>query len=75
MARGLSNAGYDSLHVRDYGIQDADDDVILERAAIENRTVITADTDYGNPWNLTATPGARLLRPRRTLQRLALGRR
>jgi predicted nuclease of predicted toxin-antitoxin system len=38
--------GYDSVHVRDLGLQSADDHVILARAAEENRTVLSADTDF-----------------------------
>ncbi|MCU0915918.1 MAG: DUF5615 family PIN-like protein [Planctomycetes bacterium] len=35
------------IHVRDYGIEAAADRVIFKRAADEQRTVITADTDFG----------------------------
>jgi predicted nuclease of predicted toxin-antitoxin system len=43
----LHEAGYDSAHVRDYGLGDASDDVILERALQEERIIISADTDFG----------------------------
>lgn len=47
VAKGLCNAGYDARHVWDYGLQQADDSVILERAINEERIIISADTDFG----------------------------
>ena len=40
--------GYDLVHIRDYGLQKADDDVILARAIAEDRIVVTMDLDFGN---------------------------
>ena len=44
-AEGLRAAGHDALHVRDLGLQSADDTV--ELAAHEGRIVLSEDTDFG----------------------------
>lgn len=47
VAAGLGEAGHEAVHVRDYGLREAEDVVIFERAAGEGRVVVSADTDFG----------------------------
>jgi predicted nuclease of predicted toxin-antitoxin system len=47
VASGLSEAGHDAVHVRDYGLSEADDTLIFDRATHEDRIVVSADTDFG----------------------------
>jgi predicted nuclease of predicted toxin-antitoxin system len=47
LAEGLSAAGHDAVHVRQYGMQVSTDQEILARAAVEARIVVSADTDFG----------------------------
>ena len=43
----LQQASHDAIHVRELGLQHADDEVIFERAAAEHRIVVSADADFG----------------------------
>ena len=47
LAEKLRAAGHNAVHVRDYGMQAADDSSILDLAEKEQRVVLSADTDFG----------------------------
>jgi len=47
LASLLRHSGHDAVHIRDYGIQHAEDKVILLRAREESRIIVSADTDFG----------------------------
>lgn len=47
LATGLKQGGHDALYVRDYGLQAAEDAEIFVRAALEDRVIVSADTDFG----------------------------
>jgi predicted nuclease of predicted toxin-antitoxin system len=43
----LREAGHDTEHVRDHGLQAATDEAVLEFAPHQHRTLVSADTDFG----------------------------
>ena len=47
VSEGLRRAGFDAIHVRDYGLEAADDEELFERARAEERIIISADSDFG----------------------------
>jgi predicted nuclease of predicted toxin-antitoxin system len=47
VAETLALAGHEAAHVRDYDMQAASDEDIFNRARDEDRTIISADTDFG----------------------------
>lgn len=47
VAERLRDAGHDAVHVADLGLLTASDEEILDRAATDDRVIISADADFG----------------------------
>ncbi len=46
VSEGLKRRGHDAVHVRDYKMQNDDDEKIFRRALLEDRVIVSADTDF-----------------------------
>jgi predicted nuclease of predicted toxin-antitoxin system len=64
VAKALGATGHDVVHVADLGMHSAKDDQILDRAALDDRVIVSSDTDFGTllARRNTAKPSFVLLR-------------
>jgi predicted nuclease of predicted toxin-antitoxin system len=53
LAARLCQNGHDAKHVREYGLGSATDKQVLEAATLEDRILVSADTDFGMVLALT----------------------
>jgi predicted nuclease of predicted toxin-antitoxin system len=47
LAKGLREIGHDAAHVRDQGLQSANDESVFAAAKEQDRILVSADTDFG----------------------------
>ncbi|MGH9065678.1 MAG: DUF5615 family PIN-like protein [Acidimicrobiales bacterium] len=71
LARLLADAGHDSLHVRDIGLNRTPDQVILDRARTDRRILISADTGFGQLFYASSAHLPSLVLLRRQVDRRA----
>ena len=61
LADSLQSQGHDAVHASAIGLGRASDTEIMARAAVERRTVVTADLDYPRLLALTGATGPSLI--------------
>jgi len=66
LASHLRNFGYDAIHVRQYGLHAAEDEIILNRALAEDRVLVTLDNDFGGILAESGSTGPSMILFRRT---------
>ena len=71
LAEGLKAAGHDAVHLRDLGMQAAQDSAVLQRAQDDERVLVSADTDFGGLLARSRATGPSVLLIRRLAGRRA----
>lgn len=71
LAAGLNDLGHDAVHTAELGLESADDAAILEAARDDERTVVTADSDFGTLLASTKATAPSVLYIRRSSGRRA----
>ena len=71
LAESLKAAGHDAVHLRDLGMQAEPDPAVLQRAQVEERVLVSADTDFGGLLSRSHATGPSVLLIRRLAGRRA----
>ena len=71
LAEGLKAAEHDAVHLRDLGMQAAPDPAVLQRALVDERVLVSADTDFGGLLSRSRATGPSVLLIRRLAGRRA----